>query len=386
MHRCDRGGIVMFGSTRRSAWGVNRQRHQEIVERLAASCPVTYLELSVTRNPSLADVVRRTAGKINRHRLNGPLSSSETSVESLGIRFTAPRVAPLRDIPLVRAASKTSLIGQIRALPGVERSGKGTVLWACQPCDYVVDAIAAFEDAFVVYDVAQYYRYSVHMQPQVRQHEDWLVRRANLVIVDSPYLGELLEVSPDRLLVVPQGVSRQLLEADGEYVERLPIAGYLGSCNQALDLNLLIEVASHLPEVVFELVGCRGLQDLPSNVRTYDSLLHSEIASVLDRWTVGLIPYKVNDFTSGVLPTKALEYLARGLRVVSTSLPSLQSASFPGIEFAVGSDEFARVVEASVAVRPEQDGYRSWLLGQTWDERYATIVRRLNEMGVTGVS
>jgi glycosyltransferase involved in cell wall biosynthesis len=42
---------------------------------------------------------------------------------------------------------------------------------------------------------------------------------------------------------------------------------------------------------------------------------------------VGIIPFKINRFTEGVLPYKFFEYIACGIPVVSTALPELKQFS-----------------------------------------------------------
>ncbi len=48
-----------------------------------------------------------------------------------------------------------------------------------------------------------------------------------------------------------------------------------------------------------------------------------ELAEELVTATVGLIPYKINAYTRGVSPLKTFEYLAAGLAVVSSPIPSV---------------------------------------------------------------
>jgi glycosyltransferase involved in cell wall biosynthesis len=56
------------------------------------------------------------------------------------------------------------------------------------------------------------------------------------------------------------------------------------------------------------------------------TLAPAEMARLLGRASVGLVPYLLNDYTSGVFPMKVYEYLAAGLPVVTTALPSLEGA------------------------------------------------------------
>ncbi|MBO9553127.1 glycosyltransferase [Cellulomonas sp.] len=73
---------------------------------------------------------------------------------------------------------------------------------------------------------------------------------------------------------------------------------------------------------------------------TYHGMLEPEqLADLYRSASVGLIPYLSNPYTRGVDPLKTYEYLAAGLAVVSTPLPSV------------------REVDGDVVVRPADDGY-----------------------------
>ncbi len=58
---------------------------------------------------------------------------------------------------------------------------------------------------------------------------------------------------------------------------------------------------------------------------------------------IGLIPFKLNDFTNNAFPIKALEYGLAGATVLSTPLKLLKQKSFPFIEFAK-IDEFDKMM------------------------------------------
>lgn len=65
---------------------------------------------------------------------------------------------------------------------------------------------------------------------------------------------------------------------------------------------------------------------LISRGATYHGLLAlPELAEVYWRCEIGIIPYVINRYTTGVNPLKTYEYLAAGLGVVSTSIPAVES-------------------------------------------------------------
>jgi glycosyltransferase involved in cell wall biosynthesis len=49
-----------------------------------------------------------------------------------------------------------------------------------------------------------------------------------------------------------------------------------------------------------------------------------QLADELTSATLGVIPYKLNEYTKGVSPLKTFEYLAAGLPVLSTQIPAVE--------------------------------------------------------------
>lgn len=136
-----------------------------------------------------------------------------------------------------------------------------------------------------------------------------------------------------------------------EHKKRIMI--YQGGINARLDLGLLHEVASALPEWELQLCGrvdtaaqfprdeWESLQQLP-NVVYLGELRPEELRAALYGATVGLIPFRQNEYIfEKSFPLKAFEYVACGLPVVSVPIKSL--LPFSNIfSFAQTAEEFAR--------------------------------------------
>ena len=99
-----------------------------------------------------------------------------------------------------------------------------------------------------------------------------------------------------------------------------------------------------------------------SNVEYWGRIPHRDIPAFLEGVAWGLIPYKVDDWTAGVFPTKLLEYLDCGIPVLSTALPEV--AQFNHLPFvSVLSDPSAPLPGASVR------GVDAFLDEHTWVAR-----------------
>ena len=127
---------------------------------------------------------------------------------------------------------------------------------------------------------------------------------------------------------------------------------YQGGINARLDLGLLHQVASALPEWELQLCGridtaahfprdeWDSLQQLP-NVVYLGELRPEELRTALYGATVGLIPFQQNEYIfEKSFPLKAFEYVACGLPVVSVPIKGL--LPFSNIfSFARTAEEFA---------------------------------------------
>jgi len=149
-----------------------------------------------------------------------------------------------------------------------------------------------------------------------------------------------------------------------------------------VDFAFLAGLARLRRDWTFAVVGPVGLGDpltdvsvLESepNIRLLGSRCYSELPAVLREADVGLIPYAVNKLTESIFPMKVYEYLAAGLPVIATELPSLDRVE--GV-VRVGSCEEAAAVldtvllDASVERRKERSRLAD---GHSWDVRLEEI-------------
>lgn len=88
---------------------------------------------------------------------------------------------------------------------------------------------------------------------------------------------------------------------------------------------------------------------------TYHGLLDLDsLAELFSKCKVGLIPYLENDYTRGVSPLKTFEYLASGLAVVSTGVPSVIAVA-AHVETCRTHDEFRASVAAMLDAPSSED-------------------------------
>lgn len=102
------------------------------------------------------------------------------------------------------------------------------------------------------------------------------------------------------------------------------VVGYVGSVTEVFDINLIEYLSIKNPQLNFIIVGriYTNVSKLKKikNIFFISEIEHSRVPSYMKGFNVGIIPYKVNNFTNSVYSCKLNEYLAMGLPVISTNI------------------------------------------------------------------
>jgi Glycosyltransferase len=188
---------------------------------------------------------------------------------------------------------------------------------------------------------------------------------------------------PD-VLVLPNGCSPDQFSAKHSRVDlglAEPVAGLLGQLNERLDLEALDAVVDR--GISLAVVGPRTERE-PSTTRRLDALLSRsnvrwlgpQPAAVLPAYlasmTVGLTPYADTAFNRASFPLKTLEYLAAGLPVVSTDLPSVRWLETELIDVVAAPGTFGEAVRTRL-LNPGTEGdrafRRTFARAHSWEAR-----------------
>lgn len=321
--------IVCVASADWDAMWVNAQH---LMHRLAATRRVLYIENLGLRTPgvSAADV-----GKVWRRlrRWFRPAREVEPNVFVL-----SPISIPLHRFAAVRLLNRALLRRRVRHWTrrlGMERP----ILWSFLPPG--IELARAIDESAIVYQCVDDYAANPGVdRASLIDMERRLESLADLVIVTSPALYEAKKDRVARLFYSPNTAdaaafadqSATLPEAWAERVRDKRVIGYHGNLSAyKTDLTLLAAVARAHPDAVLLLVGPEGwgdpstdlapLRALPNVVMT-GRVPREELPAYVRRFDVGLLPMADNDSTHASFPMKFYEYMAAGVPIVATDLPS----------------------------------------------------------------
>ena len=231
------------------------------------------------------------------------------------------------------------------AMVARRRQGKNTV-YVCSSfpslsTNGAVDAATAhgWQTLYIVRDDMEEFNRVGYSKWYTSTLERRMIERAERVITVSPALQQKvrsLTVKRDvDVRVIPNAVREEVVERakslrTSEVWKHKDLAvGYVGHLTPSwFDWEAVLHLARALPEARFEIIGhgAPALGQVPSNVSILGPKTHEEIESYARSWRVGLIPFIQSPLSVGVDPNKLFEYLAWGLRTVSSPMGSVDSS------------------------------------------------------------
>jgi len=252
-----------------------------------------------------------------------------------------PRSVLKFTMPMVNNFNNRILIKQIRkAMEALEI--QSPLLWLYDPSQ--VGLIGKFGEklsCYHNYDDFPKFTQNSRIQEYLRNQDEELCRRVDVVLATSHSQWEIRKVLNPRTYCVPNGVDFDLFNrannpetptpSDISHLKK-PVIGYVGWLGYQMDLDLLLSVASTYTDCSIALIGpdvmpknakYRRLQKMPNVHFLGQKTLHSlpEYLKVID---VALIPYLLEGYVLTAYPLKLHEYLAAGRAIVSTALPELR--------------------------------------------------------------
>ncbi|MFL6353162.1 MAG: hypothetical protein ACJ74Z_15125 [Bryobacteraceae bacterium] len=225
--------------------------------------------------------------------------------------------------------------------------------------------------------------------PSMRLNEDGLFRDADLVFTGGASLFESKRKQHPSVHLFPSSVEvehfaqARSIKSDPEDQAGIPHPrlGYAGVIDERMDLELLRELAAQRPNWQIILLGpVVKIEDssLPKapNIHYLGIKQYAELPAYFSGWDIGMLPFALNDSTRFISPTKTPEYLAAGLKVVSSPIRDVATpyGDLGLVSIANGAGEFVKAVDLLLHSPPNR-AFRAQvdqLLAQSsWDKTWS---------------
>ncbi len=363
-------------------WDDHWQGHQQIAQTLAkAGNRVLVIENTGVRSPNLRDFARIRRRAENAVRSPKGIRRIEERLWAL-----APMLLPFPYARAARLVNRELLTASLRRFQS-ETGFNPEIIFTYLPTPLVSDLIERLKPRVSVYYCIDDFAASSTGAREIRQSEDALIARADLVFVTAQKLLRRVEQLGRTATVFPFAVDIERFDAErlkdatipvDLATLRRPVVGYIGALHRWVDQKLLVAVARKMAEVEFVLIGpdfrlTRELEGQP-NIHLIGKRPHEELPRYLRGFDVGIIPYVRSDYTDAVYPTKLNEYLAMGLPVVATALPEIERFNQRYgalVSVATGADDFAAAIRQSFEGGSSSDRARRIAVAQqnSWQIR-----------------
>jgi len=221
-----------------------------------------------------------------------------------------------------------------------------------------------------------------------------LMQRAEIMFTGGASLFEAKRNSHSNIFCEPSGVDLgHFARARGGITEPAdqarfgrPKLGYFGVIDERIDLVMLRDLAALRPDWEFVMVGPLAKiteAELPRapNLHWLGPKPYGVLPEYLGHWDVALMPFQLNEATRFISPTKAPEYLAGGVPIVSTPIADVVSR-WRGVEevrIAHDAPGFVAAAEALLARgKPAMPSRVEAMLGaMSWDGIVARMAERV---------
>lgn len=189
----------------------------------------------------------------------------------------------------------------------------------------------------IIYDCMDELSAFKEAPPGMKLNEDKLFEVADVVFTGGRSLFESKKTRHQNVFLFPSSIdtkhfsSFSEFEPNDQYSIKNPKIGYFGVIDERFDLDLLEQISSQKPEWNFIIIG-PVVKISPDSLPKKDNIFYlgqknyKELPSYIQNWDAAIIPFADNESTKFISPTKVLEYLAAGKKVVSTPI---QDVVFP---------------------------------------------------------
>jgi glycosyltransferase involved in cell wall biosynthesis len=235
-----------------------------------------------------------------------------------------------------------------------------------------------------LYDCVQNWPRYPRVPKDTEAIEKRTIESADLVFTDSLFLDQKVrQARKDVRRILPGVDFDHFQKADkGGPQKEIRTLCYFGGINELrIDFELLREVARARPVEIHMIGPLKSrIPRLPENIIFRGELSYEELPQNLRDFDGLILPYRVTEFTKGIIPAKLFECFATGKPIIATPLPSFyEFGDF--LYVAETAREFLKVIE-DIGVLETEARYRRRLelaRQNSWESRFYELAAAIED-------
>lgn len=332
--------FVVFGDD----WGRYPSTLQHIMKELIKYNKLIWIGSLGLRKPKFSILdLKRIFEKVKNIFIK-----KEVAILDQNITILHPFVLPFHNISFVRNINKNKIVTEINN--ALSKLGKDKpIIVTSQPI--VGDVIGEIGDTSAHYFCLDDYTQFDGAYKIIEQLEKELLEKSDTCFSVSEILVKTRVPKTGRSYFLPQGVNIDHFKYAEPSINNTPIIGFFGLVSEWIDINLIIKAAKKYPNYKFEIIGRHSvsvdpLANIP-NLEYVGEIPYNELPKRASKFTVGIIPFIVNELTLACNPLKYLEYISMGIPVISTNLPEVAKFG-KAVYIAKDEKEFLELIPIAV--------------------------------------
>ena len=261
------------------------------------------------------------------------------------------------------------------------------LIWACHPSVY--DGIPKDYNGLIVYDcmdnhVALTFESN---RKRLKKLEDALIKRADLILVSSMKLKEVIPGLENAILVrngfISDVIPHPIKTAE---IKRRYKIGYFGTISSWFDFKTLENSLEYNSKIEYHVIGPLSMDvgGINNDKIIFEGMVeHKKLGEKIDDYDALIMPFIVNDIILSVDPVKLYEYINFGKCVISVWYPEIDRFE-PFVYFYKDAEEYNSLMgELSARGFPPKYNERQreeFLKNNSWEARYRVIKENLLEL------
>lgn len=353
-------------------WASFAQRPHKFVEQFHAKTggKVLWIDPYPARLPTFADFARIKV-RHNMHNLSENIPSWLTPIY--------PKAFPIEPL---RGFNKTNNLFWSDIFVKIDKwlQREDTLIGVGKPSDLACQVLAKYRNRFSFYDAMDDFPefHKGLSRISMARYEQKVLSLVSKVLVSSTALMKRFQKQYRDVTFVPNACSPELFPSiDSVFaLKKQPlIVGYVGMIYHWFDWGIVFKLAQENPSFLFKLIGplCEPPPgQLLTNMELCPPCDHPTAIAAMAEFSVGLIPFKLNQLTDSVDPVKYYEYRALNLPVISTAFGEMRSHADNDSRVFLIDDQAnsAEVLKQALNTRNSSDEINQFRLQNSWEKRF----------------
>lgn len=303
-------------------WDFLWQRHQAIMTEFSRrGWHVYFLNNTGFRNPRMRDL-SRIIGKLN---VANPRNKKNLVVPS-NITIINPLLLPPNGF-IFRILNKYFLIPLLLRKLRMKGLDQPELLYCFLPSYTTLNILRSYKRSKKVFDYVSHFSAHPYKPWDYEAQEQNIFKEIDLVLTDSDFLFGKLVDKNIQAIRFHHGVEIEKFsnELSSEWNPKISYKSvcFFGAIDDRMDWNALIALRDSGARVVL-LGEIKTDVKIPEGIEYRGKFEHSDLPRELAKYDAFIIPYKVLDFSNGIIPAKIFECFATGKPCLVSPLPSFQ--------------------------------------------------------------